>query len=317
MGMSQAEDWVLLAYRLPRLPSTPRSAVWRKLKRLGVAQLGDGLVALPADPRTREQLEWVAEEVTDHGGEATLWLGRPLDTNAASVVVSRMTAAVAAEYQAVAAEAAAMRTADAVAQRRAVLKTHTALADAIEPARLKTLILLAAWCGVRWGEVSELRRKDIGPGCETLTVARGVTHRDGECIIATPKSGKGRVVVVPPHIREDIKHHLDTAVPEDQETLLFWPAQRGCHIHHGVFHGHFQAALRKIGRSGVRVHDLRHFSGTQTARVGNLVETMDRLGHSTVRASLLYQQAVSGRDAQIAEALSELAANGGKPAPSV
>ena len=79
--MGQAEDWVLLAYRLPRVPSTPRSAVWRKLKRLGVAQLGDGLVALPADPRTREQLEWIAEEVTDHGGEATLWLGRPLDTS--------------------------------------------------------------------------------------------------------------------------------------------------------------------------------------------------------------------------------------------
>ena len=93
--MGQAEDWVLLAYRLPRVPSTPRSAVWRKLKRLGVAQLGDGLVALPADPRTREQLEWIAEEVTDHGGEATLWLGRPLDTSAASAGVGRMTAAVA------------------------------------------------------------------------------------------------------------------------------------------------------------------------------------------------------------------------------
>jgi hypothetical protein len=120
MGMSQAEDWVLLAYRLPRVPSTPRSAVWRKLKRLGVAQLGDGLVALPADPRTREQLEWVAEEVADHGGEATLWVGRPLDTNARSVIVSRMTAAVAAEYDGVAAEAAAVRTADAAARRRAV-----------------------------------------------------------------------------------------------------------------------------------------------------------------------------------------------------
>ena len=120
MGMSQAEDWVLLAYRLPRVPSTPRSAVWRKLKRLGVAQLGDGLVALPADPRTREQLEWIAEEVADHGGEATLWLGRPLDTKAMGVVVSRMTDAVAAEYDAVAAEATAMRTADPAARRRAV-----------------------------------------------------------------------------------------------------------------------------------------------------------------------------------------------------
>jgi hypothetical protein len=66
--VSAAEDWVLLFYRLPRVPSTPRSAVWRKLKRLGVAQLGDGLVALPADARTREQLEWIAEDVTDNGG---------------------------------------------------------------------------------------------------------------------------------------------------------------------------------------------------------------------------------------------------------
>src|SRR5205809_4193407 len=122
MAISPAEDWVLLFYRLPRVPSTPRSAVWRKLKRLGVAQLGDGLVALPADPRTREQLEWVAEEVTDHGGEATLWLGRPLDTRAISIVVERMTAAVAVEYDAVAAEAATMQTADAAARRRVVTR---------------------------------------------------------------------------------------------------------------------------------------------------------------------------------------------------
>jgi hypothetical protein len=125
--MGQAEDWVMLAYRLPRVPSTPRSAVWRKLKRLGVAWIADGLVALPADPRTREQLEWVAEEVTDHGGEATLWLGRPLDTSAASEVADRMTAAVATEYDAVAAEAATMSSADAVARRRAVARLRREL----------------------------------------------------------------------------------------------------------------------------------------------------------------------------------------------
>src|SRR5690242_13285164 len=127
MVMAQAEEWVLLAYRLPRVPSTPRSAVWRKLKRLGVAWLGDGLVALPADARTREQLEWIAEEVTDHSGEATLWLGRPLDASAASAVVSRMTAAVAAEYDVVAAEAATMATADAAARRRAVTRLRREL----------------------------------------------------------------------------------------------------------------------------------------------------------------------------------------------
>jgi hypothetical protein len=109
------------------VPSTPRSAVWRKLKRLGVGWLGDGLVALPADPRTREQLEWIAEEVTDNGGEATLWLGQPLDASAAATIADRMTAAIAGEYDVVIAEAGAARTADPAARRRAVLRLRREL----------------------------------------------------------------------------------------------------------------------------------------------------------------------------------------------
>ena len=125
--MARADEWVLLAYRLPRVPSTPRSAVWRKLRRLGVAQLGDGLVALPADARTQEQLEWIAEDVTDHGGEATVWLGRPLGAAAQPAIVSRMTAAVAAEYDALAAEAAATGSTDALARRRAAVRLRREL----------------------------------------------------------------------------------------------------------------------------------------------------------------------------------------------
>ena len=46
-------------------------------RRLGVAQLSDGLVALPADARTREQLEWLADDVVAAGGTAGVWLARP------------------------------------------------------------------------------------------------------------------------------------------------------------------------------------------------------------------------------------------------
>src|SRR5215467_1849408 len=94
-------EWVLLAYRLPREPSTPRITVWRKLKRLGVSQLLDGLVALPADARTKEQLEWVAEEVLEAGGEATIWLGRPGSTADERRIATEMAAAVAQDYRAV------------------------------------------------------------------------------------------------------------------------------------------------------------------------------------------------------------------------
>src|SRR2546429_9983017 len=116
--MADPDDWVLLAYRLPREPSTPRSTVWRKLKRLGAAQLGDGLVALPTDAGTREALEWIAEEVSENRGEAMLWLGRPVDAAGRAVIRDRMTAAIAAEYDAVAAEARANRHSDPAARRR-------------------------------------------------------------------------------------------------------------------------------------------------------------------------------------------------------
>jgi hypothetical protein len=98
-------DWVLLAYRLPREPSTPRITIWRKLKRLGVSQLLDGLVALPADSRTKEQLEWIADEVLDAGGEATVWLGRPGSIGEERRIAAQMAAAVAGEYGAVIKEA--------------------------------------------------------------------------------------------------------------------------------------------------------------------------------------------------------------------
>ena len=94
-------DWVLLAYRLPREPSTPRITVWRKLRRLGVVQLVDGLVALPADARTKEQLEWVADEVIEAGGEAMVWLGRPGSSTEERQLASQMAASVAEEYRAV------------------------------------------------------------------------------------------------------------------------------------------------------------------------------------------------------------------------
>src|SRR3954453_8135496 len=71
------EEWVLLAYRLPRGPSGPRPGGGGRLKRPGVVQVADGVVALPADARTREALEWIAEEVVDHDGEATVGLARP------------------------------------------------------------------------------------------------------------------------------------------------------------------------------------------------------------------------------------------------
>jgi hypothetical protein len=98
-------SWVLLSYRMPREPSTPRITIWRKLKRLGVAQISDGLVALPADARTREHLDWLADEITESGGTAAIWIAQPGTAATERDLAATMAAARAAEYAKVTAEA--------------------------------------------------------------------------------------------------------------------------------------------------------------------------------------------------------------------
>ncbi|KAF0960093.1 Chromate resistance protein ChrB [Rhodococcus sp. T7] len=99
------DEWVMLAYRIPREPSTPRIAVWRKLRRYGVFQLADGVVVLPAAPRTREQFDWLAEEVIEAGGQAEVWTAAPTTRAQQQRMREKMTADRAAEYDEVTAAA--------------------------------------------------------------------------------------------------------------------------------------------------------------------------------------------------------------------
>jgi hypothetical protein len=111
----------LLAYRLPREPSTPRTAVWRKLRRLGAAQVLDGLAALPLDARNREQLEWLADEVAEAGGEATIWVGELGSASQERELAARMAETVAGEYRALIEQATIARE-QLAGQRRRTLK---------------------------------------------------------------------------------------------------------------------------------------------------------------------------------------------------
>src|SRR5262245_9223465 len=90
---------------MPREPSSPRIAVWRRLKALGVVSIGDGVVGLPADARTREQLGWFADRVVEANGEATLWIARATSARQERELAGRMSDAVAAAYESVLFEA--------------------------------------------------------------------------------------------------------------------------------------------------------------------------------------------------------------------
>jgi integrase len=179
--------------------------------------------------------------------------------------------------------------------------------------RFRALVLITAWCGLRFGDVSELRRRDFDRDCTTVAISRSVTHRidpanpDADrCRIKDgTKNGEQRTVVIPPHIRDDVKSHLNRHVSLGPDALLFAPARGGCHMDDRVFNKDvLQRAAKAIGLEDISVHDLRHFAGTQNARVSPVAENMARLGHKTVSAAMRYQHAQDGADAKLAAALS-------------
>ena len=68
------DAWLLFLYRVPHEPSTRRVYVWRKLKRLGAVMLQDAAWALPMVSNNLEQLQELAGEVADLGGDSLLWV---------------------------------------------------------------------------------------------------------------------------------------------------------------------------------------------------------------------------------------------------
>lgn len=99
--------------------------MWRRLKRLGAVQLLDGLVALPANPRNREHLEWLAEGIAEAGGEGHVWLAEAGSKAHARELVRRSNEPVAADYRLVI-EAAATA-AQGTRQRQALQRLRRAL----------------------------------------------------------------------------------------------------------------------------------------------------------------------------------------------
>jgi integrase len=176
----------------------------------------------------------------------------------------------------------------------------------IRPAQLKAAVLILGWCGLRWGELIALQRRDISADAMVISVSRGVTHRGGECFVSSPKSGRIRTVTVPPHIAADILDHLDHHVGADPDALLF-DAPRGCHYSEKTMRDQLSAPLASIGKSGTRIHDMRHTASTLAAKVSTQAALQSRMGHSTPSASARYQHVASGEDAAVALALSALA----------
>jgi integrase len=180
------------------------------------------------------------------------------------------------------------------------------------PERLRLMPLLAAWCGLRFGELAELRRHDVDTTAGVLRVSRALVRVDRADVVGKPKSAAGvRTVAIPPHLVPVVVEHLATHTAPGRESLLFPhdPANPRRHFTHGWYYKDVHMPARvAAGRPDLRFHDLRHTGAVLAAQTGaTLAELMARLGHSTPGAAMRYQHAASGRDAEIAAALSKMA----------
>ncbi|MGQ9408943.1 tyrosine-type recombinase/integrase [Mycolicibacterium gilvum] len=181
------------------------------------------------------------------------------------------------------------------------------IADAM-PAQWSLMVLLAAWLAMRFGELTELRRKDIDLSAEVVRVRRAVVRTDDGFKVTSPKSDAGiRDIAIPPHLIPAIEAHLSKHVGSKPDSLLF-PAVGGAHLAPATLYRRFYAARAKAKRDDLRWHDLRHSGAVLAAATGaTLAELMARLGHSTPQAAMRYQHAAQGRDRQIAKLLSAIA----------
>jgi integrase len=181
------------------------------------------------------------------------------------------------------------------------------LYDAIDD-RFKAMVLLAAWCSPRLGEILALTRRDIDVKAGTVRIDKAESQlQGGERIIGPPKTKAGvRTVAVPPHVIPSLEEHLRLFSDPGLSGLVF-VGKMGGPLRRGSFHAAWLRATKATGLGHLRFHDLRHTGATLAAVTGaSTKELMSRLGHASADAALRYQHATVDRDQAIARALSGL-----------
>jgi integrase len=171
--------------------------------------------------------------------------------------------------------------------------------------QFKIILALAAFGGLRKGEILELRRKDLeitednGELWVRVSVARGVVWDGNQAIVRKPKSDAGvRSLLLPLAISDLIIGHLRT-IAIDPNALLF-ARRTGSNEHWGKYDMNplWRNIRAQAGYTG-RFHSLRTYAATEFAKLNPTnQELMDRFGHRDIKTAMRYQRSTR-RDAEL------------------
>jgi len=184
------------------------------------------------------------------------------------------------------------------------------------PGRLRLFIVLAAFAGMREGEIFELRRSDIDVTSGSISVTRKIEKdadpsAPGACpdcgrVIGPPKTATGtRVVHIPPAFLPLLRAHLLAHTAPGATGLLF-PGERKDHMSARYLLDRYDVARKAAGRPDLTIHGLRHSALTLAGQHGATnAELQARAGHASVAAMAIYQHATVDRDRMLAAKLGD------------
>jgi integrase len=160
------------------------------------------------------------------------------------------------------------------------------LANAMTP-RFRTLILFAAYTGLRAGEIGALRvgRLDLLRG--TADVRESLADVKGHLVFGPTKTYAHRTVRLPRFLCDKLGAYL-TGRPNSPEDLVF-TGRNGAPLRHNNFYvRQFKPAVKRSGLpAALRFHDLRHTcAALLIAQGAHPKAIMERLGHSSIQVTL-------------------------------
>ncbi len=146
------------------------------------------------------------------------------------------------------------------------------------------MFLVAAFCGLRLGELLDLRWRAVNfAGSSILVESSFVRDASG-----TPKSGAARTVPMAPEVASALAAHAARGPIRSEGDLVFC-GTRGGHVDANKLRARYYAALERAGVKRVRIHDLRHTFGTVCAAKGIPQTTIKEwMGHADLSTTEIY-----------------------------
>ena len=184
------------------------------------------------------------------------------------------------------------------------------LAHAIDP-RYSAAVLVAAYSGLRAGELFGLRARRVDLLRRRLDVAEIVVEVRGQLTFGPPKTRAGRrSVPLPRFVTEGLARHLSQLALSPDDHVF--PAPAGGPVRLGQWRRRFwQPAVRGAALEPLRIHDLRHTAVTLWIAAGATpTEIAARAGHTSVVTVLdRYAHLLPGSGDRVDDALDLLGRN--------